>query len=80
MKNPVVQIREKHGLTQRQLAILADMDIVSVKRVERGDAAKLSGKILEALQVLGENQNELIRGYGEWRIQEQRKVLAVIGA
>lgn len=80
MQNPVTEIRERHGLTRTQLAILASMDVVSVKRIERGDAAKLSGRLLETLVTLGGNKNELIRGYGEWRSEAARKVLSGIGA
>lgn len=78
MQNPVIEAREKRGLNRTQLAMLAGTDVMTVKRVERGESAKLSGKLLEALVALGENKNELIREYGEWRTEEARKLLSEI--
>lgn len=67
MKNPIVEVREERQLSPTELAIMAGVDAVMVRRLERGEAAKLSGKVLDALADLGYDKGEMARSYKQWR-------------
>lgn len=73
-KNPITVMREKHGLTKTQLAMIANVDVMTVNRIERGEAARLSGKMLTAVRALGEDEKPLIEQYVLWR-EEKAKML-----
>ena len=75
MINPVVKVRKEKGLSVTQLAILAGVTSARIRQVERGDAVRLSGNVLGALEQLGYDPERLNRDYTVWRSAQIAKIL-----
>lgn len=75
MINPVVKVRKEKGLSVTQLAILAGVTSARIRQVEQGDAVRLSGNVLGALEQLGYDPERLNRDYTVWRSAQIAKIL-----
>lgn len=55
-------IRKKRGLTQSDLALLADLDMNSIARYERGEVQPSAQKAIAIAKALNVNVTELFNG------------------
>lgn len=74
MENPVEKVLNEKQMTITQLAILSGVQRAWVAQLIRGDAVKLSGRVLDALESLGYQRNELTQQYSEWREELSNKI------
>lgn len=68
MGNPVAEVRERHGLTRKELAHLAGVSYDAVYRTEVALVTRPHRKIVEALAKLGYDPTKLradFAGYAE---------------
>lgn len=80
MKNPVDRVLEERGVSVRELAVVAGVDVVRVRQFQAGDSKQLSGKLLETLATMGYDREQLKAEYTSWRqglaAQMRARVLA----
>jgi len=68
--NPLRRIRREQRLTAAQLAALAGVSASRVWQLERGENARLTGPVLEAVARLREDPRQVAREHEQWRAQE----------
>lgn len=76
MQNPVARTLETLGLTPLKLAVLAGVDSSRVYQLLRGDASRISPRLLGALARLGADPDQLQREYRVWRQQQVADLVA----
>lgn len=73
--NPVRRARKQKGLTLAQLAMIAGVSTTRIYQIERGDNARLSAPVVDALATLGYDPDKLATEYEQWRQKQVEKVL-----
>lgn len=77
--NPVKKARKQKGLTMAQLAMIAGISTSRIYQIERGDNARLSAPVVDALATLGYDPDKLAGEYEQWRRAQVEKVLEWAG-
>jgi len=77
--NPLRRIRREQRLTAAQLAALAGVSASRVWQLERGENARLTGPVLEAVARLGYDPRQVAREYEQWRAQQVARVVEWAG-
>lgn len=65
--NPLVDVLSEKGMNASQLAVLSGVQRAWVSALVRGDAPKLSGRVLDALVRMGYDRDKMIGQYAVWR-------------
>lgn len=66
--NPIIQLRENHGLTRRELSLCTGIAYGSLSAAEQGLSVKLGANIANAVgKALGVNPEKLSAFYSKWR-------------
>lgn len=77
--NPLKTFRETHGITQKDMASVANVQISVVSRTENGTYAAIPPSILYAVKLMGSltaaDISQLTQNYALWVENELRKVV-----
>ena len=65
--NPIREARERMGLNMVRFAGVADVSYGTIGAVELGKTPRVPRKILDALVVLGADENIIVNAYADWR-------------
>lgn len=78
-QNPIQRVMNEKGISPSDLAILAGVQRSGISHLLKGYAAKLSGRVLDALVEIGCDGEQLVKEYAAWReakAEEVRKQFA----
>lgn len=67
MVNPIVEVREKLGISRIELARKLGVSYDGIVQLELGYRGRLSDKMQRQLEALGFSGSEISRQYSEWR-------------
>ena len=66
-RNPVISLREKHGLARKELLLLSGCTYTQLWTAERGIIPAIPRKLMDAFGKIGVDTNTLARAYQEYR-------------
>ncbi|MBB6446545.1 helix-turn-helix domain-containing protein [Bacillus benzoevorans] len=75
MKNPLIKLREERGLTIAELALVGNVSVITVQRLENGSAKTISNNLLAAIQKLGYEPEKFRINYEAWRGLKMKKII-----
>lgn len=67
MQNPIDRVLEEKKMATKDLAIVSGVDATRIRQFQSGNAKKLSGKVLDTLDLLGYDRAQLALEYALWR-------------
>ena len=76
--NPVRRWRTHRGLSRRELAMAADVDVSAVVAVEDGSSRRMPARLRGFFERMGEDVAAMEREYAVWRAQVGAHVIAAV--
>jgi DNA-binding XRE family transcriptional regulator len=78
MKNPLLKVREEKSLTANDLAMLAEISVVTVQKIEWGSQKKMNLKVLDTVEQLGYDKEQFMSDMDTWKEQKLKEIEAKI--
>jgi transcriptional regulator with XRE-family HTH domain len=67
LNNPLIEIRKEKKITISDMAILSDMSVITIQRVENGNSKSIPAAVLNTIEGWGYDSEKVQDDYSSWR-------------
>lgn len=78
MKNPILAIREEHGLSRTEFGVITGIVAETVRQLETGIIKKPAPCVLEGLERMGYDAEQVLKEMEKWRDAYKEELISKV--